>query len=181
MTPQKNARYTPGLKSEIEFCRALELRLKPPIQIDLHSWRRKRPIFQSSLVSLALCALAFSQTSDKFTARLSSVPADTATRAALAGKGTSSGILEGATLVIKGSFEGLASAATAAQIHQGRLTGVRGPAIFDLTVAHSTSGVMTGSFNLNPGQIEALKKGQLYVEVQSEKAPDGNLWGWLLR
>ena len=31
-----------------------------------------------------------------------------------------------------------------------------------------------------PIQVADLEKGRLYVQLHSEKAPDGNLWGWLL-
>jgi hypothetical protein len=58
--------------------------------------------------------------------------------------------------------------------------GVRGPAIFDLTVSAATSGTLSGSVDLTAEQIESLKKGRFYVQLSSEKAPDGNLWGWLL-
>ena len=30
------------------------------------------------------------------------------------------------------------------------------------------------------GQLADLEKGRLYVQLHSEKAPDGNLWGWLM-
>jgi RNA polymerase sigma-70 factor (ECF subfamily) len=40
---------------------------------------------------------------------------------------------------------------------------------------------LTGSIDLSPDQLQALRKGQLYIQISSEKAPDGNLWGWLLR
>ena len=33
---------------------------------------------------------------------------------------------------------------------------------------------------LSPVQIADLEKGRLYIQLHSEKAPDGNLWGWLL-
>jgi hypothetical protein len=39
---------------------------------------------------------------------------------------------------------------------------------------------MAGSFDLTPQQVGDLQGGRLYVQLQSEKAPDGNLWGWLL-
>ena len=41
-------------------------------------------------------------------------------------------------------------------------------------------GTLSGSFELNAIQIADLEKGRLYVQLHSEKAPDGNLWGWLL-
>jgi len=28
--------------------------------------------------------------------------------------------------------------------------------------------------------VTDLEKGRFYVQLHSEKAPDGNLWGWLL-
>jgi hypothetical protein len=59
--------------------------------------------------------------------------------------------------------------------------GVRGPAIQDLTVSKATSGTISGSVDLTAPQVESLKKGGLYIQIQSEKAPDGVIWGWLLR
>jgi hypothetical protein len=61
------------------------------------------------------------------------------------------------------------------------VTGVRGSSVLDLTVSKAISGTVTGSFDLTPEQVESLRKGRLYVQIHSEKAPDGNLWGWLLR
>jgi hypothetical protein len=54
--------------------------------------------------------------------------------------------------------------------------------VLDLTVAKTdgTAGTLSGSFELNAIQIADLEKGRLYVQLHSEKAPDGNLWGWLL-
>jgi hypothetical protein len=59
--------------------------------------------------------------------------------------------------------------------------GVRGSSIADLTVSKATNGTVTGTVDLTPEQIQSLKKGQLYIQISSEKAPDGNLWGWLVR
>jgi len=54
--------------------------------------------------------------------------------------------------------------------------------VLDLTVAKTdaSAGTLSGSFDLNALQIADLEKGRLYVQLHSEKAPDGNLWGWLL-
>jgi len=57
---------------------------------------------------------------------------------------------------------------------------MRGPAIGDLTVTAATSGSVTGSIELTKEQIDDLAAGRLYIQVHSQKAPDGNLWGWLL-
>lgn len=125
------------------------------------------------------------QAPETFKARLSPVPIEAKTRADIAGIGSATATLLGARLSISGSFEGLLSPALAAKVHQGPVTGVRGPAILDLTLAHSasgaTSGTISASLDLTPQQIESLKKGKLYIQIDSEKAPDGNLWGWLLR
>ena len=38
-----------------------------------------------------------------------------------------------------------------------------------------------GPFDLTPEQIESLERGRWYVQIHSQKGPDGNLWGWLLK
>jgi hypothetical protein len=79
-----------------------------------------------------------------------------------------------------GTFEGLRSPATIAQLHRSPVKGVRGPVIFDLVVkADGTSGTLSGTLELTPIQVADLEKGRLYIQLHSEKAPDGNLWGWL--
>jgi hypothetical protein len=121
------------------------------------------------------------QSSETFKARLSALPADARTRADLAGSGTVSALLTGTKLAITGSFEGLRAAATSASLHSSAAAGVRGPSIGDLTISKATSGTVTGSIELTPEQLTSLRKGGLYVQIYSEKAPDGVLWGWLLK
>ena len=98
----------------------------------------------------------------------------------IAGMGRASAVLTGRKLAVNGTFEGLLSPATSAQIRRGSLTGVRGPSILDLKVSPAVSGSVSGAFDLDANQLESLRKGQLYIQIASEKAPDGNLWGWLL-
>ena len=90
--------------------------------------------------------------------------------------------LAGKQLTITGTFEGLRSPATTVQIRRGP-KGIRGPTIpdLDLTVSKAVKGTLSGSVELTPEQIVDLRSGRLYVQIQSERAPDGNLWGWLLR
>ena len=134
------------------------------------------------LVLTMACAWSLTaQAPETFKARLSPVPVDAKTRADITGVGSVTATLAGAKLSITGSFEGLRSQALDAKLHQGPATGVRGPAILDVTIPHATSGALSASLNLTPQQIESLKKGRLYLQIDSEKAPDGNLWGWLLR
>ena len=118
---------------------------------------------------------------ETFKARLSALPADARTRATLAGSGSVSAVLNGTKIEITGSFEGLLAAATTASLHSAVAAGVRGPAIGDLTISKATSGAITGSFELTPEQLASLHKGGLYVQIYSEKAPDGVLWGWFLK
>jgi len=66
-------------------------------------------------------------------------------------------------------------------LHSGIATGVRGPVVQDLTITKATSGSISGSFDLTQPQVDALRKGKMYIQLHSEKAPEGNLWGWLLR
>jgi CHRD domain len=133
-------------------------------------------------VAVALMGLSLAaQSGETFKARLSPLPADARTRADLAGSGSASALLTGTKLGITGSFEGLRSAATTASLHSAVSAGVKGPAIGDLTISKATSGTISGSIELTPQQLTSLHKGGLYVQIHSEKAPDGVLWGWLLK
>ena len=117
-----------------------------------------------------------------YRARLSPVPIDVSMQATVAGSGSVSAVLTGTRLAVTGTFDGLRSPATIAQVHKSPTRGVRGPNVLDLVVAKTdgTSGTLSGSFDLTAIQIADLEKGRLYVQLHSEKAPDGNLWGWLL-
>src|SRR5260221_13833165 len=100
----------------------------------------------------------------------------------IAGSGSVTAALAGSKLQFTGAFDGLKSPATIAQVHKSPVRGVRGPVVFDLAVTKTdaSSGALSGTFDLTPLQIADLEKGRLYVQVHSEKAPDGNLWGWLM-
>lgn len=115
-----------------------------------------------------------------FAVRLSTVPVDQRNRPQTTGHGTASASLEGRELRLSGSFEGLQGGATAAHVHVGPATGVRGPVIAEIEVAHATNGSLSGTLELSRAQVEALRSGRLYLQIDSESAPEGNLWGWLL-
>lgn len=114
-----------------------------------------------------------------FHARLSTVPIDLAMAASIAGSGSVTATLEGRTLAITGTFTGLKTPATVARLHRSPNRGMRGAAIADLVATAAVAGEITGSAELTAAQVEDLEKGRLYVQLHSEKAPDGNLWGWL--
>jgi hypothetical protein len=139
--------------------------------------------FLIPLVCLVACfGSVAAQSSRTFKTRLSPVPIDVAMQSTIAGTGTVTAVLSGTKLSITGSFEGLKSPATTAQVHRSPVRGVRGPVAFDLAVAKTdaASGTLSGTVDLTPLQVADLDKGRLYVQVHSEKAPDGNLWGWLM-
>jgi hypothetical protein len=117
---------------------------------------------------------------DAFKARLSPVPVESSTLAGITGSGSATATLGARTLSVSGSFQGLQSPATVAQLHLGP-KGVRGPVLFELSVTKAVSGTVGGTFMLTPEQVEALKRGRIYIQIHSEKAPEGNLWGWLLQ
>ena len=117
-----------------------------------------------------------------FKARLSPVPIDVAMQATIAGSGSVTAVLTGTSSPSPARSTACKSPATIAQIHKSPVAGVRGPNVLDLTVTKTdgTSGTISGTFDLTRIQIADLEKGRLYVQLHSEKAPDGNLWGWLL-
>ena len=122
------------------------------------------------------------QTPETFKARLSPVPINISMMATIAGSGSLTATLKGKQLTIQGTFEGLRSPATTAQIHRAPKA-IPGPAIpnLELTVTKGVEGTVSGTWELTPDQIADLRNGQWYMQIQSERAPDGNLWGWLLR
>jgi hypothetical protein len=150
--------------------------------------RRGRPAAISTILAVALFSLVSmlaaqnGQGSDVFKARLSPVPINISMMATIAGTGSLTATLKGKQLTIQGTFEGLRSQATTVQIHRGP-KGIPGPAIPELTlsVTKSEKGTVSGTVELTPEQITDLREGRLYVQIQSERAPDGNLWGWLLK
>ena len=115
-----------------------------------------------------------------YRARLSVVPLDVAMQSTVAGAGSATATLKGTTLTITGTFSGLKTNATVARVHRGPRTAMRGPAIGDLTATAGTSGTITGTIELTKQQVDDLVAGRLYLQLHSEKAPEGNLWGWFL-
>lgn len=115
----------------------------------------------------------------QFTGDFDPVPHDNSTRDNVVGIGAVSAALAGNTLAITGQFSGLSSPATTAHLKMGAAMGVPGTIIAELAATHAPSGQITGTVTLSAAQVRALKKGALYVELDSAKAPDGNSWAWL--
>lgn len=141
---------------------------------------RHRPGALTAAILLLTGFPATAQSAKTFKARLSPVPMDLTMTATVAGTGAVTAVLTGNKLTITGTFDGLKSPATIARLHKGPVAGARGPVVSDLTVSNGTSGTITGSVDLTPLQMDDLAKRRLYLQLHSEKAPDGNLWGWLV-
>jgi hypothetical protein len=114
-----------------------------------------------------------------YTTELDPVAHTAAERADVMGIGKVTAELAGNRLSVSGTFSGLPSPATAAHLRMGLAMGVPGPVIGDLSATRSTAGSISGSITLSSIQIAALEKSAIYVELDSARAPDGNLWGWL--
>jgi CHRD domain-containing protein len=132
------------------------------------------------LYALLLCLTPLAaQGAKTFKARLSPVPIDVSMQSTIAGSGSVTATLDGTTLSVNGTYQGLKTPATVARLHRA-FRGTRGPSFAELKVSGGTSGTVTGSVTLTKDQIGELGKSLFYVQLHSEKAPDGNLWGWLL-
>jgi len=139
-----------------------------------------------SILALALAAIVTPAFAADYQTNLGPMPLDDETRQVIGGRGEAIVSSDGKTMTVKGSFQGLLSNATEAHIFASPAAGVPGKPIFDLDVTKSTSGTVSGNFKLNSAQAAALRGGKLYIQLNSEKAPEqypwgpkGNLWGWL--
>ena len=140
---------------------------------------KARWIATSALAVIPLLSIHVAgQGSTNFEARLSTVPIMVANQDTVSGQGAASATLNGNRLTVSGKFGGLRSPATVARVHLAP-RGTRGQAIADLNVSRGTSGTLDGAVELTSQQVQALNKSALYIQIHSEKAPEGNLWGWL--
>ena len=130
----------------------------------------------------AMLALSFGPAlaaDTNYSTELDPVAHTAAERADVLGIGAVTAELAGNRLTVRGAFSGLPSPATAAHVRMGLAMGVPGPVIGDLSATKSTAGSISGSVTLSSAQIAALEKNAIYVQLDSARAPDGNLWGWL--
>ena len=127
--------------------------------------------------ALMLAAPAFAA---GYEAQLDPTPFDASTRAdVIESIGSVTATLEGNTLTVQGKFSNFTSPATGGSFRIGLAKGVPGDAIGSLTVERGRQGSFSGTIKLTSAQLAALKKEALYIRIDSEKAPDGNVQGWL--
>jgi len=134
------------------------------------------------LVALSVCmgVVSDATAADKYQVYLSAMPFNDATQPIMTGKGSASATLDGNTLTISGTFTGLSGPATKARLSLSRGPGIPGSSFVDLKLAGDVAGKVTGQITLDASQLAALRGGRLYIQIDSEKAPTGHLWGWLL-
>ena len=130
-------------------------------------------------VLMAVIAVSVQAQTPQYRGRLSLMPLDIAMQNVIGGSGTATASLKGTTLTITGTFTGLKTPATAAKVLRSPKPGMRGTPIGDLTISGETSGTIGGTIELTKEQINDLAANRFYVQLNSQKAPDGNLWGWL--
>jgi hypothetical protein len=132
-------------------------------------------IYAAAALLLATPALAAGYESE-----LDPTPFDATTRADVIGSiGNLTATLDANSLTVHGTFSNLTTPAIGGSFRIGLAKGVPGDAIGTLTVTHARQGAFSGSITLSGAQKEALDRQSLYVRIDSEKAPDGNLQGWL--
>ena len=107
-------------------------------------------------------------------------PLTDGTRINVTGAGRAKAELDGNKLTVTADFNGLATPATTAAIYDGLGIAIPGPKAFDLTATQAASGSISGTMTLSTKQVTALRHGHFYIQLDSQKAPDGNLTGWLL-
>jgi hypothetical protein len=132
------------------------------------------------ILGLALLWAAPVFAAEQFETRLARSPMTDGGHAANPGEGRAKAVLDGNKLTVTADFRGLASNATAAQLYEGAGIAAWGPKAFDLTATPGMSGTVSGSVTLSAKQVSALRAGHFYLQINSQKAPDGNLTGWLL-
>lgn len=139
---------------------------------------RDRFIFPAAICLMVAFAAA-PVAAQEYQGDLDPAPHDFANRGDVVGAGIVSATLSGTTLTIAGNFSGLSSPATSAHLKMGLAMGVPGATIGELNATHAAKGEISGSIKLNSAQIAALRKGALYIQLDSAKGIDGNSWAWL--
>jgi hypothetical protein len=139
-------------------------------------------MFYLRLGGLLLLLCGSAAAAEDYQVNLGPAARNNATRLIAVGRGAAKVSYDGGQLSVDGTFAGLVSPATDARLCQGAGIGMQGTCGPALTVSPDTSGTVTGKVSLTVEQQKALRAGQLYIQINSAKAPApaGNLWGWIL-
>jgi Cu/Zn superoxide dismutase len=132
----------------------------------------------SLLMLLSVTLSVASAQSNGFRARLSEMPVTPQTVNTITGVGEVFVTLNGTTISVNGTFEGMSSAASAAHVHNAPKA-MNGPPIGALEATSMPNGQVSGELELTAEQVTALHNEELYIVIHSETNPGGELRGWL--
>ena len=132
------------------------------------------------MLVLSVSGIAAQSRPEAYRVRLSPLGVTGQTVNTTTGVGKLTATLAGARLTIEGTFEGLTGNATAANLRRGP-KGIPGPVVFEIEVPKAPRGSIATSVELTAAQVEDLRAGRLYLQIHSERAPDGSIRGWLLK
>jgi len=113
-----------------------------------------------------------------FQGRLSPLPVDARTAGTITGEGVVRAELNGTELTIRGSFEGMSSAAIGAHVHRAQ-PGTPGPVAFAIDVPTVVEGEFEDIVTLDESELRELRGGFYYLQIHTENNPGGELRGWL--
>lgn len=130
--------------------------------------------------ALATAGAAAQGRPDAYKARLSPLGVTNATVNTTTGVGNVTATLTGNRLTIDGTFQGLTGNATSANLRRGP-KGIPGPVIAEIEIPKASSGAIKASVELNAAQVEDLRASRIYLQIHSERAPEGSIRGWLLK
>jgi len=137
-------------------------------------------------VGLALAASSgVAQEAVRYGDHMGTMPAANVNRASMSGRGMVSATLADNTLTIEGTFEGLKSPATGVAVFAGE-TGqmgvdqVKTATNIGTIAAADVSGSFSGTVELTDEQIALLNGNGIFVVVQTEANPGGEIRGWLV-
>jgi hypothetical protein len=159
----------------------------------VNTFKSSRSAFLRARGCTRLCALVFLATAlfaivpitladsklEIYHARLSPLGVTNATVDTTTGAGKATATLSANRLTIEATFEGLAGAATAANIRRGP-KGIPGRVVFELQAPNASSGTLNATFELTLDQLKDLREARMYLQIHSGRAPDGSIRGWLL-
>jgi len=115
---------------------------------------------------------------ETFRGRLSPLPRAGQTVRTITGVGQVRATLAGNRLTLTGEFRGMSSAATSAELRVGA-PGQPGPMAAALQVTGTADGRISGAVDLTPAQLASLRGDGLYVQVNSQGNPTGEIRGWI--
>jgi hypothetical protein len=147
-----------------------------------HSLRVRALVASLTLTAAALIigSAQAQESSEVFKARLSPLGVTGATVNTTTGAGAITATLKGNVLAVQGTFERLTGVATEANVRRGPKA-IPGPIVATLEFTKGSQGSVNGVLTLTPALIEDLQAGRLYVQIHSERAPEGSVRGWLLK